>query len=42
MLLMLMFNGNKSYYVVNYVIVNKAEWLGSAANIKGANNDAKI
>ena len=23
-------------------IVNKAEWLGSPANIKGANKDAKI
>ena len=23
-------------------IVNKAEWLGSTANIKGANKDAKI
>ena len=24
------------------LIVNKAEWLGSPANIKGANKDAKI
>ena len=27
---------------ISAVIVNKAEWLGSPANIKGANKDAKI
>ena len=26
----------------NFSIVNKAEWLGSPANIKGTNKEAKI
>ena len=29
-------------FCFNPNIVNKAEWLGSPANIKGANKDAKI
>ena len=29
-------------FIVSDGIANKAEWLGSPANIKGANKDAKI
>ena len=32
----------KANHNITYARVNKAEWLGSLANIKGANKDDKI
>ena len=30
------------FFLLVWIIVNRGEWLGSSANIKGANKDAKI
>ena len=35
-------SGLQPYCYVYSIIVNRGEWLGSPANIKGANTDAKI